>query len=176
MTIPHQPGPSASASLKKKRSWKFMLFLVLFIPLVAVALYTFFVLSWSYSDGIRAGELLKFSRKGWLCKTYEGELAQFLENQGQGMAPRIWAFTVRDEAVIQQLNQSVGQNVQLHYTEHKGVPTTCFGETQFYVDEVTLTKAPGTAAAPVPAPVPQSAAPAETAPATPPPATGQPTP
>ena len=96
--------------------------------------------------------------------------------------PQVWAFTVRDEAVVQQLNQAVGQRVHLHYTEHKGVPTTCFGETQFYVDEVKLTEAPGTLIAPAPAPtqaapVPQPAAPAETAPATPPaPATGQPVP
>ena len=162
MTIPHQPGPSASASLKKKRSWKFMLFLVLFIPLVAVALYTFFVLSWSYSDGERAGALRKFSRKGWLCKTYEGEMVLEPVNVAN---PQVWAFTVRDEAVVQQLNQAVGQRVHLHYTEHKGVPTTCFGETQFYVDEVSLTGTPGTLTAPTPTPTPEPAAPAETTPA-----------
>jgi hypothetical protein len=187
MTIPHQPA-STPVTPKKKRSWGFTLFLVLSIPLLLAALYTFFVLSWSYSDGERAGALRKFSRKGWLCKTYEGEMVLEPVNVAN---PQVWAFTVRDEAVVQQLNQAVGQRVHLHYTEHKGVPTTCFGETQFYVDEVKLTEAPGTLTVPAPAPtqaapVPQPAAPAETAPAapaetvpatpTPAPATGQPVP
>ncbi|HEX5820030.1 MAG TPA: hypothetical protein VFY20_14175 [Gemmatimonadales bacterium] len=170
MTIPHQPGPSTPATPKKKRSWGFTLFLVLSIPLLLAALYTFFVLSWSYSDGERAGALRKFSRKGWLCKTYEGEMVLEPVNVAN---PQVWAFTVRDEAVVQQLNQAVGQRVHLHYTEHKGVPTTCFGETQFYVDQVKLTEAPGTLTVPAPAPTPAAPTPESAAPA---PAAGQPTP
>ena len=72
------------------------------IVLVAV-LWTWFTLSWSYSDGERAGVLQKFSRKGWICKTYEGELALYIVG---GVAPEIWAFSVRDKAVVEQLNAS----------------------------------------------------------------------
>jgi hypothetical protein len=149
MTIPHQPGPSTPPP-KKKRRWGFMLFAILLVPLLLVTLYTFFVLSWSYSDGERGGVLRKFSRKGWLCKTYEGEMVLEPVNVAN---PVVWNFTVRDETIVQQLTQAIGQRVHLHYTEHKGVPTTCFGETSVYVDAVQLTQTPG-AAAPAPAPTP----------------------
>ena len=103
------------------------------IVLVAV-LWTWFTLSWSYSDGERAGVLQKFSRKGWVCKTYEGELALYIVG---GVAPEIWAFSVRDEAVVKQLNALVGERVRLHYTEHKAIPSSCFAETAYFVDGVT---------------------------------------
>lgn len=90
-------------------------------------------LHWAYSEGERAGILQKFSRKGWVCKTDEGELALYVV---PGVAPQIWLFTVRDEQVAQQLRKLVGSKVQLHYTEHRGVPTSCFGDTSYYVDSV----------------------------------------
>jgi hypothetical protein len=111
------------------------------VVLVAV-LWTWFTLSWSYSDGERAGVLQKFSRKGWVCKTYEGELALYIVG---GVAPEIWAFSVRDRAVVDQLNAMVGERVRLHYTEHKGIPTSCFAETAYFVDRVTRVEG-GTAA------------------------------
>jgi hypothetical protein len=103
------------------------------IVLVAV-LWTWFTLSWSYSDGERAGVLQKFSRKGWVCKTYEGELALYIVG---GVAPEIWAFSVRDNAIVEQLNAMVGERVRLHYSEHKAIPSSCFAETGYFVDRVT---------------------------------------
>ena len=140
MTIPHQPDRPAAPPPRKRRRWPVVVAALILLPLLAAGIYTYFVLSWSYSDGDRAGALRKFSRKGWLCKTYEGEMVLEPVNVAN---PQVWAFTVRDEAVVKQLNQAIGQRVQLHYTEHKGVPTTCFGETQFYVDGVHLTGQPG---------------------------------
>ncbi|HEX5631962.1 MAG TPA: hypothetical protein VFX50_02000, partial [Gemmatimonadales bacterium] len=121
MTIPHQPDESVLTPPKKKksRSWGLRLFVILLIPVLLLVLYTFFVLTWSYSDGERAGALRKFSRKGWLCKTYEGELVLEPVNVAN---PVLWSFTVRDERVVEQLNSAVGKRVQLHYTEHKGIP------------------------------------------------------
>jgi len=162
MTIPHQPDSAAAPPPRKRRRWPVVLAALILLPLLAVGIYIYFVLSWSYSDGERAGALRKFSRKGWLCKTYEGEMVLEPVNVAN---PQVWAFTVRDESVVQQLNQAIGQRVQLHYTEHKGVPTTCFGETQFYVDGVRLTEAPG-ARAPSPAPAPAQPVP-ESQPAAP---------
>ncbi len=104
---------------------------VLLVPVAAFALYTFTALSWSYSDGERAGVLQKFSRKGWICKTWEGELAM---TTVPGVAPEIWPFTVRDDNVARQVNAALGKRVTLHYREHPGVPTTCFGQTPYYVD------------------------------------------
>jgi len=106
-----------------------ILLLVLLLPVV----WTWFTLTWSYSEGERAGILQKFSRKGWLCKTYEGELAQYIV---AGVAPQIWNFTVRDERVADELRTLAGSKLQLHYTEHVGVPTSCFGDTGYYVDGV----------------------------------------
>lgn len=96
---------------------------------VAAGLWTWFSLSWAYSEGDRAGILQKFSRKGWLCKTYEGELALYVVG---GVAPQIWYFSTRDEDLAKQLSGAVGKNIQLHYTEHRGVPTNCFAETPYF--------------------------------------------
>ncbi len=107
---------------------------LLLVVLLAIAAWTWFTLSWSYSDGDRGGVLQKFSRKGWICKTYEGELAMYIV---AGVTPQIWQFSVRDPKVAAQLGNFVGERVQLHYTEHVGVPTSCFGETSYYVDRVS---------------------------------------
>ncbi|HEY3658912.1 MAG TPA: hypothetical protein VGL34_28405 [Steroidobacteraceae bacterium] len=110
--------------------------LLLFAIVIGSGLWTWLTLSWAYSDGERAGVLQKFSRKGWLCKTQEGELAQYVV---AGISPQIWLFSVRDKAVAQQLDKAVGQRVQLHYTEHAGVPSSCFADTRFFVDRVIVT-------------------------------------
>ena len=103
------------------------------VPLLAFALYLAFVLNWSYSDGERAGYLQKFSRKGWICKTWEGELAM---TTVPGVAPVLWHFTVRDEAIAVQLNTLLGRRVVLHYEEHRGIPTNCYGDTNHFVTRV----------------------------------------
>lgn len=103
--------------------------------LIAVgALWTWLAFSWSYSEGERAGVLQKFSRKGWICKTYEGELAQYVVG---GVAPQIWYFSTRDEALAMQLFKVVGERVQIHYQEHRGLPGTCFGDTPYFAERFT---------------------------------------
>lgn len=118
---------------------------LLVAALLAGAAWTWFSLNWSYSEGDRGGVLQKFSRKGWICKTYEGELALYIVG---GVAPEIWNFSVRDPEVARQLASHVGERVQLHYTEHRGIPTSCFGETGYFVDRVT--RAPGSTPSPGP--------------------------
>ena len=111
---------------------------ILLIALVLVvllgALWSWFSLSWAYSEGERAGVLQKFSSKGWICKTYEGELAQYVVG---GVAPQIWYFSTRDEQLAKQLAASVGEQIRLHYTEHRGVPTSCFAETSYFAESFT---------------------------------------
>jgi hypothetical protein len=114
--------------------WGRSLLLLLSFAAAAVALWAWATLSFAYSEGARAGVLQKFSRKGWVCKTYEGELAQFVV---AGVSPQIWMFSVRDQAIAAQLDKLAGTQVQLHYTEHKFVPTDCFGETPYFVERVT---------------------------------------
>jgi hypothetical protein len=109
------------------------IFASVIVTLVALAaLYTWTVLHWSYSEGERAGYLQKLSRKGWLCKTWEGEI---LLSSMPGAIPERFTFTVRDDAVVRQLQSAMGQRVQLTYEQHVGIPTTCFGETSYYVEK-----------------------------------------
>lgn len=103
------------------------------IPLVLLALYTWASLSWVYSSGERVGYVQKVSHKGWLCKTWEGELV--LVTMPGTQAEKFY-FTVHDDTVIQKINKTVGERVRLLYKEHKGVPSSCFGETSYYVDDV----------------------------------------
>jgi hypothetical protein len=100
-----------------------------------VALYFWVALSWSYSSGERAGWVQKFSHKGWLCKTWEGELALV---SLPGSTPEIFAFTVRDDAAAAQITKVMGKRVSVHYEQKVGLPTSCFGETRYYVTGVTV--------------------------------------
>lgn len=109
--------------------------LLLLIPIGLFALYTWASLSWVYSSGERAGYVQKLSQKGWVCKTYEGEL--ILVSMPGTQAEKFF-FTVRDAGVAKKINTTIGERVRLIYEEHKGVPTSCFGETSFYVKDVQL--------------------------------------
>jgi hypothetical protein len=132
MTTPSD-APAGKAGWKLKT--KLVLTGVFLAPVLLFTLYTLLVLNWSYSDGYRSGVLQKFSRKGWVCKTYEGELAQFVV---AGVSPTIWLFSVRSPRTAQQLDSLVGKKVSLHYTEHRGLPTTCFATTPYFVDSVAV--------------------------------------
>jgi hypothetical protein len=111
-----------------------ILIVALVLAVLLAALWTWFSLSWAYSEGERAGVLQKFSSKGWICKTYEGELAQYVVG---GVAPQIWYFSTRDEKLAKQLSSAVGDQIRLHYTEHRGVPTACFAETPYFAESFT---------------------------------------
>src|SRR5271167_3202525 len=126
--------PNSSRRGPPRRGLRLMLILLLLV-IAGVGLWTWFTLTWAYSDGERAGVLQKVSRRGWLCKTYEGELAQFVV---AGISPQIWEFSARDPVIAAQLNKAVGHKVQLHYTEHAAIPTSCFADTRYFVDRVTV--------------------------------------
>ncbi len=97
------------------------------------ALYFFIALNWSYSTGERAGWVQKLSKKGWICKTWEGELALV---SLPGTTVEKFLFTVRDEEVAQKLMREMGKRVSLHYEEKVGLPTTCFGDTRYFITGV----------------------------------------
>lgn len=109
--------------------------LLLAVPALLFALYTWASLTWVYSSGERAGYVQKLSQKGWICKTYEGEL--ILVSMPGTQAEKFF-FTVRDRNVAKKINETVGERVRLIYEEHKGVPTSCFGETGYFVHDVQL--------------------------------------
>jgi len=130
--------------------------------LVAIALlvagYFWLVLTWSYSEGERAGWVQKFSNKGWVCKTWEGEMAMV---SMPGATSDKFYFTVWDDGVAEQINKVMGKRVSLHYEEKVGLPTSCFGETRHYITKVTVVEeiplAPGVV---VPTPKPPAPEPA----------------
>ena len=102
---------------------------------VLFAGYTWLSLTWSYSKGERAGYIQKFSKKGWVCKTWEGELAMVAV---PGSTPEKFYFSVREDAVAARINQSMGRRIVLYYEQHVGVPTRCFGETEYFVRSVKV--------------------------------------
>jgi hypothetical protein len=129
--------PVAPAPVKKKHRKVFIfLFALLLIPVVIVALWIWVSLGYTYSSGERAGYVQKISKKGWICKTWEGELA--MANL-PGTMPQIFAFTVRNDSIAKVIEQNAGKQVSLTYDQHRGVPTTCFGETEYFVTGVHRT-------------------------------------
>ena len=107
--------------------------LAVLIPIVLFILYTWASLSWVYSSGERAGYVQKFSLKGYVCKTWEGEIVLV---SMPGTQAEKFLFTVKDKAVAKKVNDSLGKRVKIVYEEHKGIPTTCFGETSYFVNDV----------------------------------------
>ncbi|HUL70190.1 MAG TPA: hypothetical protein VLT17_08185 [Gemmatimonadales bacterium] len=130
---------TAEAAYPPKKGWrtktKLVLWTIVLTPILLFTLYTLFTLNFAYSEGFRAGVLLKFSHKGWVCKTWEGEVAQFVV---AGVSPSIFEFSVRKDTTAKQLEQLLGKKVTVHYREHRGVPTTCFAATNYFVDSVAV--------------------------------------
>ena len=114
------------------RALRVVLIVVAALLLLTLA-WSWITLSWSYSEGERAGYIQKFSTRGWLCKTWEGEIAMVTM---PGAIPEKFAFTVRDDALTAKINALSGKRVVLSYQQHKFVPTSCFGETEYFVNAV----------------------------------------
>ncbi len=120
-------------SVDFRRGTRRLAWAIFLVPIVLIILYLLAVLNWSFSDGDRVGYLQKFSHKGWLCKSYEGELAM---TTVPGVAPMIWTFSVWDKDVADRINLLLGKKVVMHYREFRGIPTDCFGSTDYFVDGV----------------------------------------
>lgn len=106
----------------------------LFTLLAVGAGWLYFAWNWSYAHGERAGWVQKFSEKGWLCKTWEGEIALV---SMPGAIPEKFGFTVLNDEVAKEINRHMGRRVSMHYEQKVGLPTSCFGETRYYVTKVT---------------------------------------
>lgn len=111
---------------------KFAILAVL-IPALLFGLYTWATLSWVYSSGERAGYVQKFSLKGYVCKTWEGEIVLV---SMPGTQAEKFMFTVKDKAIAKKINESLGKRVKIIYEEHKGIPSSCFGETAYFVQDL----------------------------------------
>ena len=127
---------TTSNALPKARRWILMtLLLLLGLPLLGFAAWTWISLNVSYSNGERVGYVQKISKKGWACKTWEGELSMI---SIPGSVPQTFAFTVRDEAVARNLLDAAGERVAITYDQHRFVPSDCFGETEYFVTAIRV--------------------------------------
>ncbi len=152
------PTPTDTTAAPRRRTSALkMFFWLVLVPIALIIGYFAVVLGWNYSTGERAGWVQKLSRKGWLCKTWEGEMAMV---SMPGAIPEKFLFTVRDSAVADSINKVMGKRVTLHYEEKVGLPTSCFGETRHFVNSVSqvgeISLPPG---AVVPSPQPASPTP-----------------
>lgn len=145
-TDPNEPRPEAAApppppleSLEPRRSFlrrhwgKSAIAAVILVPALIFTIWAGITLSWSYSTGERVGYVQKLSKKGWLCKTWEGELQM---SNIPGSAPMLFAFSVRSDSLARAIESTAGRRVALSYEQHIGVPSDCFGETEYYVTGV----------------------------------------
>jgi hypothetical protein len=115
---------------EQKSHVKFWIMGILLVPVVVFILYTWITLNWSFSQGERVGYIQKLSKSGWICKTWEGEMAMVTM---PGAIPDKFLFSVRDGKVAELINKFAGKRVSLVYEQHKGVPTSCFGETEYFI-------------------------------------------
>lgn len=150
---PETAGLPPAQSPAGRSAWKRWLLIALAAVVVAppagMLLWARLALKFTYSSGERAGYVQKISRKGWICKTWEGELAMV---SLPGAMPQLFPFTVQDDAVAREIERAAGQRVALSYEQHRGVPTTCFGETEYFVTDVRVVAEQAPAPAPSPAP------------------------
>jgi hypothetical protein len=123
---------------KSRRKWLLLPLALVLLPVLIFALWAWITLGYVYATGERAGYVQKLSKKGWLCKTWEGELA--MVNLPGSVTPQIFNFTVRNDSIARLILRESGKRVSLTYEQHPGVPTSCFAETEYFVTNVrTLT-------------------------------------
>src|SRR5574341_563834 len=115
---------------KLMRWLKRSVLILLAVAIVGFVLWTWITLTYVYSTGERAGYVQKFSKKGWVFKTWEGELAMV---NLPGAMPEIFQFSVRKEEVAKKIQDSLGRRVTLTYDQHVGIPTSWFGETEYFI-------------------------------------------
>ena len=125
MDVNSRRGAKASAAV-----WIIGILLVLVVGFI---LYIWISLTWSFSKGERTGYIQKLSKSGWVCKTWEGEMAMVTM---PGAIPEKFLFSVRDDKVAERINKFAGKRVALVYEQHKGIPTSCFGETEYFVVDI----------------------------------------
>jgi hypothetical protein len=116
-----------------------LVFWLALLPFALFALYTWATLNWVYSSGERVGYVQKFSKKGYLCKTWEGEIVLV---SMPGTQAEKFVFTVTDDGIAKRVNDSLGLRVKLIYEEHKGIPSSCFGETPYFVQDIKVLERP----------------------------------
>ena len=128
------PVPAAKRGFIRRHWLVTTLGVLVLVPAFVFTVWAGIALTFSYSEGTRTGFVQKLSKKGWICKTWEGEMAMTAQ---PGVAPVLFNFTVRLDSVAQEITRLEGKQVTVRYAEHKGVPSSCFGETGHFVNGVS---------------------------------------
>ena len=128
--------PAAPKPSWRRRHWRLItILLVILVPVLIISGWAWITLSYAYASEDRAGYVQKIAKRGWLCKTWEGELAT---SNLPGAMPEIFKFTVRSDSLATILENNLGKRMTLTFEQHRGVPTSCFGETENYITNVRL--------------------------------------
>ncbi len=128
------PPPAPPQGFARRHWGKLTLFILVVVPALVFTIWAGLALNYSYSKGTRVGFVQKFSQKGWICKTWEGELAQV---NMPGAMSQIFTFSVRSDSVAAVVTKAMALGrVEVEYEQHVGVPTSCFGETEYFVKGV----------------------------------------
>lgn len=131
-----EPTPAAAKRRFLRRHWgKLTLAAIVLVPSLGFTIWAGMALSFTYSSGDRVGFVQKLAKKGWVCKTWEGEMQ--LSNV-PGSAPTLFYFSVRNDSIAEEIVKNEGKQVSLHYNQHVGVPTSCFGETEYFITAVRV--------------------------------------
>lgn len=129
-----EPVETPPPKKKSRRKWLVLPLALVLLPVLIFAFWAWVTLGYVYSTGDRAGYVQKLSKKGWLCKTWEGELA--MVPPPGAVTPQIFHFTVRSDSIAELLEKDLGKRVSITYEQHPGVPSSCFGETEYFVTNV----------------------------------------
>jgi hypothetical protein len=149
--VEQQRAPAGKSFVR--RHWRWVVAgLLIGLPALVLAVWTAGALAYAYSAGDRIGYVQKLSQKGWLCKTWEGELQM---SNIPGSAPVLFEFTVRDDSIARAITAAEGRPVSLHFEQHTGIPLSCFGDTEYFITGVRVVNtAPTNLMPPAPTPVP----------------------
>jgi hypothetical protein len=135
-STPQPAAPGAEVAPPRARRWakKALVWVVLGAALL-FSLWAAVTLNYVYESGERTGFVRTLSKEGWVCKTWEGELASA---QPLDTVPRLFSFTVRSDSIARVIQRTIGERVALHYERHVGLPGRCFGETEYFVTGVRV--------------------------------------
>ncbi len=116
---------------------KKFLFAVILIIIVCGGLFTYWRFYYSFGEGNKAGLLIQFMKKGYVFKTYEGEIIQagLKSYPSVPVATKDFTFSVADPAVADSLMGYEGKEVVLHYTEYFGA-LPWRGHSRYVVDKI----------------------------------------
>ena len=136
-SLPSSPKPSfwTGIVIKTKKVLKWSLFLIVIIGICFIYWKYFY----TYSEGYRAGLLQKFSNKGAIFKTYEGEmiLSSVSSNRDVAIASEKFLFTVTNKSLVRQFDTLQGQPVIVHYRQ-KNSAVFWRGDSPYLVDSVKV--------------------------------------